>query len=324
MTNATLTAAEGVGDVRLSDVAMRGLPRSLYLLENRGLQDLGRVAARSVYLYENKGLQAISVLNRSLYVYENRALQDLAILARALYLYEATRDTEVFPWLLRLSPTEQVRGGQVDLYGDGLGSEVDVAAGSTATASSTSGANVPGQAVDRTTSEWQSTSGTAAWLRLTFATAQVVVAIALEDGTSGNTWGVPLFRFSDAGADVNGGTAAPVPSAITSSAEYPVGAARRLYTLPTPRTCTWVEVRIASGGAGTNRGLREVWVFADQDVAAESSQTFLRAEAMGIVAWVNRSPNLWPANGGLPILAAATVTVPLDAESGLVKVVESI
>lgn len=45
-------------------------------------------------------------------------------------------------------------------------------------------------------------------------------------------------------------------------------------------------------------------------------------EAMGIVAWSGRSPGWWPANSGLPIGPAATVTVPSDAVSGLVRVVE--
>ena len=44
---------------------------------------------------------------------------------------------------------------------------------------------------------------------------------------------------------------------------------------------------------------------------------------MGIVAWSNRSPGLHPANGGVPITAAATVTVPATGESGLVVVTES-
>jgi hypothetical protein len=41
------------------------------------------------------------------------------------------------------------------------------------------------------------------------------------------------------------------------------------------------------------------------------------------VSWSNRSPGLWPANGGAPIAPAAVVTVPPDAESGLVVVEES-
>ena len=44
---------------------------------------------------------------------------------------------------------------------------------------------------------------------------------------------------------------------------------------------------------------------------------------MGIVVWTNRSPNLYPANSGVPILPAATVTVPSGAVSGLVTVEET-
>jgi len=88
------------------------------------------------------------------------------------------------------------------------------------------------------------------------------------------------------------------------------------------RTVTWIEVRVSSGGAGTNRGLREVWVWADDDQFAEASSAILGTEAMGIVQWGNRSPGLWPANGGLPITAAATVTIPGDAESGMLAIEE--
>jgi len=76
-----------------------GIPRSLYLYENKGVQAT-TIAARSLYLYENRGLQAISVGSRALYLYVNKALQLLSVLARSLYLYEATRDGEVFPWLM--------------------------------------------------------------------------------------------------------------------------------------------------------------------------------------------------------------------------------
>jgi hypothetical protein len=86
---------------------------------------------------------------------------------------------------------------------------------------------------------------------------------------------------------------------------------------------TWVEVRVSSGGSGTNRGLREVWIWEDLDSAAETSTVALGIDGMGIVSWANRSPGLHPANGGQPITAAATVTVPATGESGLVVVTES-
>lgn len=322
MTDATLTAAEGAGTTAL-DAGVIGLPRSLFLYENRGIEALvvhSTTTGRALYLYENRGLQAIAVLARALYLYEARGIEALVVLTRDLYLIEATRDTEVFPWLMRLSPNEQLRGGQVDLYGDGLGSIVDVAAGSTVTASSTNGVNVPGNAISRTVAAWVSNDTAAAWLRLTFASAQVITALALEAG--GNGWGVPLFRFSDGGADVVGGVG--VPSALAPVVtEYPVGATRALYTLPAPRTCTWLEVRVSSGAPGSLAGLSEVWAYADQDTAAETSTVLLGIANMGIVGWMNRSPGLHPANGGVPITAAATVTIPADGESGLVTVREA-
>jgi hypothetical protein len=79
------------------------------------------------------------------------------------------------------------------------------------------------------------------------------VAVAIEG--SGSTWGVPEFRFSDGGANINGGTA--VPAGAPVGTEYPVGTARTLCALPAPRTTFHVEIRIASGGSGT-RGLYEV------------------------------------------------------------------
>jgi hypothetical protein len=44
---------------------------------------------------------------------------------------------------------------------------------------------------------------------------------------------------------------------------------------------------------------------------------------MGIVAWLTRSPNWYPANSGIAPLPAATVTVPSGAVSGLVYVEET-
>lgn len=299
-----------------------GIARSLYLYENKGIEATS-IAARSLYLYENKAIQALAVASRTLYLYVNKGIGALTSLARSLYLYEATRDGEVFPWLMKIDPVEQYAGGQVDLYGDGFGELVAVAAGATITVDSTNGANVAGNAVDRLASTvWASNGGTAAWIRFTFGAAKKIVAIALEG--SGSTWGVPEFRFSDGGANINGDSA--VPAGAPVGTEYPVGTSRTLYALPAPRTTTYVEVRIASGGSGT-RGLYEVWIYEDLDDVAETSRVWLNfgqpaVTDLGIVAWANRSPNLYPANSGVPITKAATVTLPAAATSGLVIVRE--
>ena len=325
MPNASISPAAGVGTV-LGIFGLNNIPRSLYLYENVGVEPLA-IAARDLYLYENVGVEVLSVLNRDLYLYENLGIEALTPLARALYLYEAIRDGEVFPWLMKIDPGEQFRGGQVNLYGDGFGELLEAAAGATITTSTVSGGNVGTNAVDRLTAEWISTSGAAAWIRFTFGASKTIVGIALEDlGAGVDRWGTPLFRFSDAGGDVIGGSAVGLPSAST---EYPVGAARTFYALPAPRTVTWVEVAISSGGSGTNRGLREAWIWEDLDAAAEGASIIsnlgLGSEVpFGIAAWTNRSPGLWPANGGLPITPAATVTVVATAESGLVIVRESI
>jgi hypothetical protein len=321
VTDATLTAAEGLGEVRIEDRGILGVPRSLYLYENRGVQALS-VQARSLYLYENKGF-INSLLARALYLYANRAIQALTPLARSLYLYEARRDGEVSPWLMKIDPVEQYAGGQVDLYGDGFGEIVEVAAGAAIAVDSTNGANVAANAIDRLASTvWASNGGAAAWIRFTFGAPKTIVAIALEG--SGASWGVPEFRFSDGGANINGGTA--VPAGAPVGTEYPVGTSRILYALPAPRTTTYVEVRIASGGSGT-RGLYEVWIYEDLDDLAETSRVWLNfgqpaVTDLGIVLWANRSPNLYPANSGVPIAKAATVTLPAAATSGLVIVRE--
>ena len=75
--------------------------------------------------------------------------------------------------------------------------------------------------------------------------------------------------------------------------------------------------------------MQEAWIWEDLDAAAEGASIIsnlgLGSEVpFGIAAWTNRSPGLWPANGGLPITPAATVTVVATAESGLVIVRESI
>ena len=329
MTDATLTPAAGVGVASIVDRGILGIPRSLYLYENVGMQGLA-IVARTLYLYENVGLQAIAVVARSLYLYEDISIQAIVVLARSLYLYETTRDLpEVFPWLMKIDPTEQYPGGTVDLYGDGFGEVREIATEATVTTSSVSGSNVGGQAIDRTSAEWVSTSGASAWIRLTFAGPRKITGIALSDRAAGTveTWGTPEFRFSDGGPNVIG--AGPPPQA-TPTTEVPVGASRAYYALPAIRTTTYVEVRIVAGTGGfTNRGLSEVWVYEDDDEDAEGSSAILNdglvnETGLGTVVWSGRSPGLWPANGGLPIEPAATVTVPADAESGLVVVEETL
>ena len=330
MTDATLTAAEGVGEVRIEDRGTIGIPRVIYLFENRGVQPQ-TVDARALSLVENKGVEPLEIVARSLYLYENLAVETLVVLSRSLYGYEQIRDGEVYPWLMAIVPGEQYRGGTVELYGDGFGEILEVAGDleNTITTSSVSGGNIGANAVDRTTAEWISTSGAGAWIRFAFAGPRTVVGVALEDLAGVESWGIPLFRFSDGGADVVGATDVPKAGATTRSAEYPVGGARLLYALPTPRTTDYVEIRVSSGGTGTNRGLGEVWIYTDTDETAEGSSPILNdglvsETALGIVAWRNRSPGLWPANGGLPITPAATATVPADAESGLVVIEETI
>lgn len=89
------------------------------------------VAARTLYLYENLGATSEAghfqapqdVDARTLYLYVNishdRDPSDAA--GRGLYVYEAYTNDEIFPWIERIRPTEQYRGGQVEIYGDGFG-----------------------------------------------------------------------------------------------------------------------------------------------------------------------------------------------------------
>lgn len=302
------------------------LARSLYLYENKGLQAI-EVLKRDLYAYENKGLQAITVSHRGLYVYENRGIQHLEPEARDLYLYEAKVDGEVFPWLERIEPQEQYRGGEVNLFGDGFGGiiEAGVEPATTVTVSSTNGANVGDNVKDRVeTTAWASNGdGAASWLRMTFGGGpEVITAVSLVDrSASGITWGVPVFRFSDGGPDIDGAVAVPAKGNI-------LGGTRQLYELPAPRTSTYLEVRVKAGtGVGANRGLAEVWVWVNRGVGAEDSDVLLGddPDLMGTTgAWLNRSPGLWPANSGVRSTPAATVIVPVDGDSGLVRVRESI
>lgn len=327
MPNATIQPAAIVVSAGISGVTLTAIPRDLYLYENRGLQAT-TVTARDLYPYENRGVQALAIQARDLYEYENLAIQALAILMRDLYGYEAMRDSPVTPWLLQLVPNEQFPLGAVDLYGDGLGQFTEVGAAATKTASSTNGSNIPANVSARSASTfWESNDGSGAWLRFTFGTAQTLYAIALEDlvNATTNRWGTPLFRFSDGGADVVGASPVPIPQSTNRTTEYPVGNVRTLYVLPAERTgITWVEVRVSSGGAGSARGLSQAWVYADQGQNAEGSVVDLIAEACGIVGtWLNRSPNWWPANSGIPPAKAVTFTVPSDGISGLVTVGET-
>jgi len=276
------------------------------------------VLARCLYAYENDALQTISVEARALYEYENDGIQALTILARCLYDDEATRDLPIFPWLDHIDPVQQYPLGQVSLYGDGLGQFQEVGAGSTITASSTNDGHIPGNVAARTTDYWLSNDGATAWLRFTFGAPTKLYGIALADVIGGG-WGTPLFRFSS-GADVIATPAAPIPSTLYQTSEYPVGLVRTLYILPTARTVTWVEVRVSSGGGG---GLSQAWVYADLGVSAEPSTVDLNGEPSGTPGiWLNRSPNLWPANSGVPLTAAGTMTVPSDGTSGLVIATE--
>ena len=89
------------------------------------------VDSRSLYLYYNKGAtinaghlpDPIDVAARMLYLYVNRSEDRTPddVLARSLYLYEAKTADEIFPWIERITPTEQYPGGQVNIYGDGFG-----------------------------------------------------------------------------------------------------------------------------------------------------------------------------------------------------------
>src|SRR5574337_291068 len=110
MPNATIQPAGIVVSGGIDDAIAAPLPRSLYLYENIGVQNL-TILARALYTYENDGVQAevaaVGTNARGLYLYENREIQALvAGLTRDLYLAEATRDSPVFPWLLQLIPNE--------------------------------------------------------------------------------------------------------------------------------------------------------------------------------------------------------------------------
>lgn len=286
--------------------------RALYLVENVGMQALA-VAERALYEVENVGMQALTVLERGLYEQESLGIQALTVLERALYNHENQTDDQMFPWLEKITPDAQFRGGQVTLYGDGFGDWVEVA--HTATMSASSGS--PANAIDNTQAAWVPSDGTSSWIRVTFANpGQKVVAIALEQTAAGTDFGAPLFHFSDLGADVTPGND---PARYVAMTNVPVGTGRTLYVLSTPRTCDWVEVHTPNAG-GSNPSLAELWVWASDGESARTGVVLLNAESCGVVSWASRSPLLWPSNLGSNETGAIVMTVPSDAVSGLVKV----
>lgn len=112
--------------------------RSLYLYYNRAVTLVsGHRAApedtlsRSLYLYYNAAATSTAgrrqsppdVDSRSLYLYVNRAhdRDPTDVLSRSLYTYVSYDSSELFPWIEKIAPVEQARGGQVAVYGDGFG-----------------------------------------------------------------------------------------------------------------------------------------------------------------------------------------------------------
>lgn len=114
--------------------------RTLYLYANYGrtgapgeLLAEKHVARRTLYTYVNEGthghpvggepLNQDDVLRRVLYLYvsigHDRDPSDVP--ARGLYTYVAYTNDEMFPWIERILPVEQYRGGQVAIMGDGFG-----------------------------------------------------------------------------------------------------------------------------------------------------------------------------------------------------------
>ena len=88
----------------------------------------------------------------------------------------------------------------------------------------------------------------------------------------------------------------------------------------------WIQgiQTIRRGGDGPKT---DFWIYEDLDDLAETSRVWLNfgqpaVTDLGIVLWANRSPSLYPANSGVPITKAATVTLPAAATSGLVIVRE--
>ncbi len=328
MPTATISPVAGSSYIRA--VAQTQPPaRNLYLYENDGEGSILSVASRNLYLYENDGEGGIlSVSARQLYLYENDGEAGiLSPVARNLYAYEMEIDAPVTPWLMAISPVQQYPLGQVELFGDGLGQYDEVAATATITTSSVNGSNIGSGMVNRTTGYWQSAEGSTAWCQFAWGSAQPVSIIVIEGlQDANNQWGVPVFSFSDGLGNVIGGSAVPVLTAVPAGASlgYPtVGWYRTAYALPAIRSTTYVKIAVSSGSTGSLLGLGQVWILADNGKNAEPSTVLLNGEISGVTGtWLNRSPGLWPANGGQPITAAGTFTVPSDGSSGLVKVSE--
>lgn len=113
--------------------------RALYLYVNKSASirggakpDQQDVASRSLYAYVNKAKHGLAgqrvlnqndILSRSLYIYLNIAhdRDPTNVIARALYLYDEKIDGELFPWIMKIEPTEALEGQQVRIYGDGFG-----------------------------------------------------------------------------------------------------------------------------------------------------------------------------------------------------------
>ena len=317
---------------------MNGMPRSLYLYVNRGIQTVipaVGLSNRDLYLYVNRGVYEgviPPVMSRSLFLYVNRGFYPDVLdagLDRSLYLYVDRADGEVSPYLNHINPTEQYVLGQVGLFGDGFGQYIEAVLPVPAvTVSSVAGGSIAAYATDRLANEWKGSSGASNWIRFTWASPKRFVAVALEGATT-DSWGVPRFKFDDATFQDVGPS---VPAGVTTNrdAVHLVGVGRQMYWLPTPKVSTYIEIAIASGGSGTNRGFAEVWVIEEgvPPAAAETSRAVLNLglpeeQTMGIVVWSNRSANWYPANSGVPPLPAATVTVPSGAVSGLVRVEET-
>ena len=113
---------------------MNGMPRSLYLYVNRGIQTVipaVGLSNRDLYLYVNRGMYEGVIpqgMSRSLFLYVNRGFYPDVLdagLDRSLYLYVDRADGEVSPYLNHINPTEQYVLGQVDLFGDGFGQYIE-------------------------------------------------------------------------------------------------------------------------------------------------------------------------------------------------------
>ena len=100
----------------------QALYRSLELLANRGVQALSPTNYRNLTLIANRGIWALAPITyRALTLLDARAIQALTVLMRALFNLESYTNDPMFPWLFSISPTQQYRGGQISLVGDGLG-----------------------------------------------------------------------------------------------------------------------------------------------------------------------------------------------------------